>query len=231
MTPLTPAPDTQRMARLAGLLYLVVIVTGLGAELALRGPLIDLGDAEATAAHIRAAPGTFRLALAADLAMALCDAGLAILLYLIFRAVAPGLALAAMVFRLIQTVLVAANLLALVTAWLVLTRADSLAGAPALALVFLDLHGHGYDLGLVFFGVNSLLMGWLVSRSGVIARLFGAGLALAGLVYLIGSGLRFFAPDWAAAFAPAYAITILAEAAFCLRLLARPLAVTAPAPA
>jgi hypothetical protein len=219
MTPLTLTQDLACKARLAGLLYLVIIVTGLGAELGLRGPLIDLSDAEATAAAILAAPGQFRLAIGADLMMALCDAGLAILLYLIFRTMAPGFALSAMVFRLIQTVLIAASLMALLTAWLVLTRADGLSDAPTLALVFLDLHAHGYDLGLVFFGVNSLIMGLLVWRSGLFAKAFGGSLAVAGLVYLIGSGLRFFAPDLSVPFAPAYVFVIIAETAFCLRLL------------
>ncbi|THD82376.1 DUF4386 domain-containing protein [Aliigemmobacter aestuarii] len=221
MTPLTLTQGLARNARLAGLLYLVIIVTGLGAELGLRGPLIDLGDADATAAAILASPGQFRLAIAADLVMALSDAGLAILLYLIFRAMAPGLALAAMVFRLIQTVLIAASLMALLTAWLVLNRAEGLNDTPTLALVFLDLHAHGYDLGLVFFGVNSLIMGLMVGRSGLFAKAFGAGLLVAGLVYLTGSGLRLFAPDWSAVFAPAYGLTILAETAFCLRLLSQ----------
>ena len=85
--------------------------------------------------------------------------------------------------------------------------------------MFLDLHGHGYDLGLIFFGVNSLIMGLLVWRSGHFAKVFGAGLAIAGLVYLIGSGLRFFSPEWSQAFVPAYLLTILAETAFCIRLL------------
>ncbi|SDL79429.1 DUF4386 domain-containing protein [Maricaulis salignorans] len=219
MTNLTLTPDLARRARLAGLFYLVIIIAGLGAELGLRGPLIDLADADATAAAILAAPGQFRLAIAADLVMALCDAGLAILLYLVFRAAAPGLALSAMVFRLIQTVLIAANLMALQAAWLILSGADGLADAHALALVSLDLHGHGYDLGLVFFGVNSVMMGLLVWRSGLISKVFGAGLVIAGLVYLTGSGLRFFAPEWSAAFTPAYGVTILAETAFCLRLL------------
>ena len=221
MPPLTLTRDLARKARLAGLLYLVIIITGLGAELGLRGPLIDLGDADATAAAILAAPGRFRLAIAADLVMALSDAGLAILLYLIFRTMAPGLALSAMVFRLIQTVLIAASLMALVTASLVLTHADGLSDAPLLALVFLDLHAHGYDLGLVFFGMNSLIMGCLVWRSGVFAKAFGAGLAAAGLVYLAGSGLRLLAPEWSSMFTPAYGLTILAEAAFCLRLLSQ----------
>lgn len=219
MTDAALTPDFARQARLAGLLYLIIIVTGLGAELGLRAPLIDLGDAEATAAAILGSPGQFRLAIGADIVMALSDAGLAILLYLIFRTLAPGLALSAMVFRLIQTVLIAASLMALLTAWLLLSRAEDLADAPTLALVFLDLHAHGYDLGLVFFGVNSLFMGLLVWRSDRFAKAFGAGLAVAGLVYLIGSGLRFFAPDLSSAFMPAYGLTILAETAFCLRLL------------
>lgn len=219
MTNLVLTPEFARSARLAGLLYLIIIVAGLGAELGLRGPLIDLADADGTATAVLAAPGQFRLAIAVDLIMALCDAGLAILLYLIFRAAAPGLALSAMVFRLIQTVLIAANLMAMQTAWLLLSSTPGPSDTHALALLFLDLHGHGYDLGLVFFGVNSLMMGALVWRSGVFARGFGVGLALAGLVYLVGSALRFFAPDLSAAFAPAYGLTILAESAFCLRLL------------
>jgi hypothetical protein len=219
MTILTLTPALAQRMRLAGLLYLVIIIAGLGAELGLRGPLIDLGDADATAAAILGAPGRFRLAMAADLLMALCDAGLAILFYLMFRAIAPGLALTAMVFRLIQTVLIAANLMALQAAWLLIAQAPAMSEAHTLALVFLDLHGHGYDLGLVFFGAGSLMMGALVWRSGLFAQVFGAGLAVAGIIYLIGSGLRFFAPGLSSAFAPAYAITILAEMAFCLRLL------------
>lgn len=203
MTELTLTPGLVRQIRLAGLLYLIIIVAGLGAELGLRGPLIDLADAEGTATAILAAPGQLRLAIAADLIMALCDAGLAILLYLIFRSVASGLALSAMVFRLIQTVLIAANIITMQTAWLLITGGAEIADAKALALVFLDLHGHGYDLGLVFFGVNSLIMGMLVWHSGVFARVFGIGLGAACLVYLTGSALRFFAPDLSAAFAPA----------------------------
>lgn len=219
MTDLTLTEDLVRKIRLAGLFYLIIILAGLGAELGLRGPLIDLSNAEGTATAILAAPGRFRLAIAADLVMALCDAGLAILLYLIFRSVAPGLALSAMVFRLIQTVLIAANLLAMQAAWLLISGSDGLADANALASMFLDLHGHGYDLGLVFFGINGLIMGALVWRSGLFARGFGVGLAIAGMVYLVGSSLRFFAPELSSAFAPAYGLTILAETAFCLRLL------------
>lgn len=42
-----PIPPQQ--ARYAGLLYLIIILCGVGSEVALRGPLSDLGSAEATA--------------------------------------------------------------------------------------------------------------------------------------------------------------------------------------
>jgi hypothetical protein len=49
MTALVLNPGLVRQIRLAGILYLIIIVAGLGAELGLRGPLIDLADAETTA--------------------------------------------------------------------------------------------------------------------------------------------------------------------------------------
>jgi len=108
---------------------LLIIVAGLGADRALLGPLIDLGDAVGTAAAILAAPGQFRLAIAADLVMAFCDAGPAILLCLIFRTASSGLALSAVVSRMIQTALIAASLLAMQTAWLLISGGDGLVDA------------------------------------------------------------------------------------------------------
>lgn len=218
------AQSDRTSLRLAGLLYLAIIVSGISAEVVLRGPLIDFGSAAATADAIRGAGSSFQLAIAADLVMAVADAALAILLYLIFRPVAPVLALSAMVFRLIQSVLIAANLMNMQAAWLLVSGGQDLSGlgdaqAEAMALHYLNLHAHGYDLGLVFFGINSLLTGVLIWRSGLFPWLIGAGVAAAGIVYLVGSGLRFFAPGLFAVFAPAYGLPVLAETAFCIALL------------
>lgn len=215
------APST---ARLAGILYLVIIVFGISAEVLFRGPLVDFGSAASTAAAIRDATGSFQLAIAADIVMAAADAALAILLYVIFRPVAPVLALAAMVFRLVQSVMIAANLMNMQAAWLLISGGQDVTGlapgqAEAMALHFLNLHAHGYDLGLVFFGINSLLTGLLIWRSYLFPRFIGAGIGLAGIIYLVGSTLRFFAPDLFAVFSPAYGLTVLTESAFCIALL------------
>ncbi len=213
-------PSTASL-RLAGLLYLTIIICGLGAEVVFRGPLVDFANSAATAEAIREATGHFRLAIAADIVMAAADAALAILLYLVFRPVAPVLALAAMVFRLIQSAMIAMNLMHMQSALLLITGAPGLAPAQAeaMALHSLSLHAHGYDLGLVFFGINSLLTGYLIWLSGLFPRVIGSGIFIAGLVYLTGSALRFFAPALFDSFVPAYGVTILAEGAFCLILL------------
>jgi len=211
-------------ARFAGLLYLIIIVLGIGSELALRAPLINLSNAQVTAEAILAATGSFRASIAADLIMALADAGLAVLLFVLFRPIAPTLALAAMVFRLVQSVIIGANLMNLQAAFLLITGGQDISAfapgqADAMAALFLNMHGHGYDLGLVFFGFNSLMTGALIWRSGFVPKILGAGIAAAGIVYLIGSAFRFFAPEFSAAFAPVYGLTALAETAFCLWLL------------
>lgn len=218
------SPTDRSTAQGAGLLYLIIIVCGISAEVALRGPLVDFASASGTAAAIRGGALAFQAAIAADVVMALADAALAVLLFVLFRPVAPVLALAAMIFRLIQSALIGANLMNMQAAWLLITAGQDIAaldpGQPeALANLFLNLHAHGYDLGLVFFGVNSLLTGALIWKSGFVPRLLGAGIALAGAVYLTGSTLRFLAPAAFETFAPAYGLTLLAEAAFCLWLL------------
>jgi hypothetical protein len=217
--PITAAPaNPAAVARIAGALYLGIIVLGIWSELAVRAPLAVPGDPAATVANIRGAEALLRLSLAADTLMAVFDVALAVLLFVLLRPVDALLALVAMAFRLIQAAVIGAALLNQQAALLVLGGGG---GGPELAALFLDLQSHGYDLGLIFFGVNSLVTGYLVYRSGFLPRFVGAGVIAAGIVYLIGSYLRILAPGWVDAFAPAYAIPLVAETAFCLWLLLR----------
>lgn len=216
----TPA-NTAGTARTAGVLYLVIIVLGIASEVAIRAPLLTVGDTAATAANVRGAEGLFRLSLAADTVMACADAALAVLLFLLLRSVNGTVALMAMVFRLLQAAVIGANLLNQQAVLLVLGGGAGLGEADALATLFLTLHGYGYDLGLIFFGVNSLLTGYLLIRSGWLPVVIGWGIVAAGLVYLVGSYLRILAPDAYDAFVVAYFVTLVAELAFALWLLVR----------
>jgi hypothetical protein len=222
------APEArQRAARLAGLCYLVIIICGVGGEVALRAPLVTPGDAAATAEAIRGAEGLWRLSMAADAAMAVADVALGVLLAALFWTFAPVIAAMAMAFRLVQAAILGLNLGELNGALLWLETGDALAEVAALQAI--ARHAAGYDLGLVFFGVNCLLTGWLIWRSGYLPRGIGAAVAVSGLVYLAGSGARFLAPEAMDYVAPAYAIPFLAESAMCLWLLLFGMRPAAPA--
>lgn len=213
----------QRLARIAGLFYLVIILCGMGSEIGVRLPNVVPDDPAATAANLAEKPGLFRLSFIADAIMALSDVALAVLLFALLRPAGALLSLLAMAFRLIQAALIGASLLFQHAALLAATGAPGFeAGSrEALAAFFLDIHAHGYDLGLIFFGVACLLLGLLIWRSGYLPRRLGVLVFAAGPVYLAGSFVRFLAPEFHGAIQPAYIVPLIAETAFALWLLVR----------
>lgn len=222
----TASAFTQRReACLAGLLYLLIIVCGIGSEAFIRQALRIPGDAQATAANILASEGLFRLGFMADVVMALSDVALAVLLYVMLASVSRTVALLATAFRLVQTAIVGNNLLNHHASLRVLDGAEASFDAfntsqlETLASFALDTHAHGYDLGLFFFGINSILMGALLYRAEYAPKALGVVMCLAGGVYLVGSTLRFAAPTAAGPFAEAYVIPVIAELSFAVWLL------------
>lgn len=208
--------EAARLPRLAGVLYLVIILCGVWSEGLVRGQLVDPGDAAATAEAVGARLGLFRASLVADTLMTLADVGLAVVFLVLLRPAGATLALAAAAFRLVQAALIGASLAALSGVPLALEQ-----GEDALALTLIGIHAGGYDLGLMFFGVTCFAMCALLLRSGGVPRPIALGIGLSGGVYMLGSLLRFMAPGWHAAFQPTYLVPLLAESALCLWLLIR----------
>lgn len=210
-----PAPHAA-LARSAGLAYLVIILAGVSAEMILRAPLAAVADGSAMARAVLDHLGAFRLSLAADVVMIAADIALALLLFVLLRPAGRDLALAALVLRLMQAAIIAASLVLLST-----VPGLAVAGETALVAAFVEAHATGYDIGLIFFGLNSLVMAKLLAASGGVPRWISAGIGLSGLVYLAGSTIRLTAPALSAAFEPAYILPLVAESALCLWLLIR----------
>lgn len=210
---MTPPNTDPRLVRLAGALYLIIILCGLTAELVLRGPLLH-GTTEAIAAALEANIAQLRLSLLADTVMLLADVTLALLFFFLLRPISEPLALAAMVFRLGQAVLIGASLMALASA------PSLLADAPRMAVHMTEVHAIGYDVGLILFAVNSAIMAVLLWR-GSVPNLIAIGIAASALVYLAGSLTRLVAPEWTGVIEPAYVIPMVSESALCLWLLIR----------
>ena len=213
-------------ARMAGVFYLIIIVLGIWSEAFVRSSLFIPDDPMGTTANIIGAEGLFRLSMAADAIMVIADVALAAALFLLLRPVSAPLALTAMLFRLIQAAIIGMNLLNQDAALAIINGGATMAAfegaeVDALASLSLMLHGNGYDIGLIFFGVNSLLTGALLFKSGYFPKTLGILIIGAGLVYLTGSFLVLLAPQLSGPFSMAYALPLLAETAFCLWLLIR----------
>ena len=227
MKNLTANSTTQKQARIAGLLYLIIIICGLFAEGIVRGSLVVTGDAAATANNIVASGMLFRLGFLADLIMITSDVALALVLYLLFRPVDAGLALLAAFFRLAQAVTLAVNLLNHFAAGLVLNEADWLTAfdpdqLQSLAYFFLEMHNFGYYAGLVFFAIHCLLLGNLMCRSGWFPKILAAFLVVASISYAGGSLAVFLWPHYEPliSVSPLYVgPAIVAELSVCLWLL------------
>lgn len=224
MTDSITADRMRPIARLAGVLYLIIIICGIASEVGIRSGLIVAGDAAATATNIRSATGLFRMSLVLDSIMLMADVAIAVLLYWLLASAGQLLSLTAAAFRLIQASLIGVSLLVYFGAFLLLTGSAVPNGfesgqVESLALLFLDMHGHGYDLGLVFFAVSNVLLGVLVIRSALFPDILGYGLIAAAAVYLAGSSVRFLAPAYLSVVEPAYIVPLVAELAFGLWLL------------
>lgn len=185
MTTISP----KRLARTAGLLYLVIFVMAPFAFLLAKESLIVAGDATATAANIVESESMFRLGMTAEAAIFLVEIVLTAVLYVLFRPVSRPVSLAAAFARLGEAVVQGVNLLTSVlvltvvggAGYLTVVGADQL---DAWALLFLEANEFMVLVWGLFFGLHLLLLGWLVYRSGFLPRVIGALLGLASLGYL-----------------------------------------------
>lgn len=207
---MTPSVEhsPQRYARLAGVLYLAIIVLGLFGELFVRATLVVPGDATATFNSIAASPLLWRAGIVGDLLMHVLDLPVIVILYLLLRPVNKGLALLATFINLIQTAVLAANKLNLLVplflqddaGYLKAFSAEQLHAVSALAI---NAHGYGFGIGLVFFGFACLVRGYLIFRSGYLPKALGLLMLVAGLSYLTNSFALLLAPTLADAIFPA----------------------------
>ncbi len=220
-----PSPDLspKLQARLAGLLYVLVIILGGYAELAGRQGLVVAGDPAATAQAIMAHQGSFRVGFAAEMMTNVLAIPATLIIYRLLAPSGPFLALLAVAFDLTQNTINAVN------AWTQFAPLTFLSGSPDLAAIphaqlaawarlALKWHDVGFSVGLTFFGFALPIYGYLIFRSGYLPRWLGALYAFAGACYLLNSYAYFFAPGLPLA---SYAMlgSLVGEGAFALWLL------------
>jgi len=215
----------QVYARTGGVLYLILILAGMFAVIFVRDKFIVSGDVAATAHNIMAHPLLWRMGIAADLVMHICDVPVMLVLFVLLRPVNKNLALLSLLFNVVQTAVLVANKLSLIAALFPLGNADYLkAFGPhqlyAQAYLSLKLHDYGFGVGLIFFGFTCLVNGHLIFRSGYLPKAIGVLMQIAGLCYLMNSFALLLAPAFAAQLFPWIILPcFIAELLFCLWLI------------
>jgi Domain of unknown function (DUF4386) len=223
----TPHFAVSKYARLAGCAYLAIILLGLFGEAWVRGTLLMPGDAQATLNNIAAAQNLWRAGIAGDLLMHVLDAPLIVFFYLLLKPVSQALALVATVLNIVQTCVLVANKLTLVVPLLVIENAAQLNGSAqstwtSSGHLAIQLHGHGFAVGLIFFGFACLIRGHLIFKSTCLPKGLGLLLAIAGACYLVNSFALLLTPSLASVLFPAILVpAFLGELALCFWLMVK----------
>jgi hypothetical protein len=194
-------------ARIAGALYLIGGTLGGFAEVFVRGKLVVHDDAAATATNILTHELFYRVGGVADLVSLVCDTAVALLFYDLFKPTSRSLSLLAAFFRLTWVAPMVLNSLNYFAPLVLLGSSRYLAAferdqLQGLAYTSLKLYAQGYNIGLVFFGITCLLLGYLIFKSTFLPRVLGVLMAIAGLCYLINSFANFLSPPFAHALFP-----------------------------
>jgi hypothetical protein len=221
----TVSGSIQAYARTAGALYLVIIVIGLLGEAVVRGSVIVSGNAAATARHIMESEFLWRLGIAGELVLLVCAVALTLLWYVLLRPVNRNLTLLAIFFAVISLAVESVSALYLQAALAPLSSAGYLqvldpAQRHAMAYLAIVSHANAFGVALVFFGVECLIVGYLIRKSGYFPKAIGVLMQIAGLCYLVNSFSLALSPSLASVLFPAIlAPAFIGESSFCLWLL------------
>jgi hypothetical protein len=182
--------STKNPGRFAGLLYLLTSIVGFFAMGYVPGKLIVHANAAATANNISASETLFRLGIAGELIGQAGFIFVALALYELLRGVNRRHASLMVMLIVVSIPIAFLNELNAIAALVLVRGADFLSmfekpQRDALAMLFLNLHHHGFVVAEIFWGLWLFPLGLLVYRSRFLPRFLGVWLALAGFAWVI----------------------------------------------
>ena len=190
----------KRLARIAGVLYLLNGISSGFAFAYVLGRVFVPGAAAATAAKVAANAELVRMGVVADLFNGAEWIFLAMALYLLLKHVHQGAAGAMVVLVAIGSAIVCLNEVFQFESVRIATdssyaAAFGAAGSNALVLLLLEIHHYGFLAAQIFFGLWLVPLGYLAYRSEMFPKALGAALIVGGSCYLVGLLAVFLVPD------------------------------------
>lgn len=217
----------QTAARIAGVMYLLIVFVGVFGQAFVRDRIVVSGDAAATAQNLVASATMWRASVSAELAYLVLAVGVDVLLYRLFRPVNPTIALLAFALNLVSIATEVIGRFMLLAPLVLLSDAPYLQpiaadARQALGYAFLRLHDYGWALALIFFGAVCIAWGQLIRTSRFLPAVLGWLMQLAGVCYLVNSYALLLSPPIASALFPAILLpAFVAELGLALWLVTR----------
>jgi Domain of unknown function (DUF4386) len=189
----------KKAARIAGAIYLSMVVTGPFSLIYVPSKLIVRGNAAATSDNILAHETMFRLSIMADLVGQVIFICLAIALYRLLSRVNKIWAGLMVAFVLVSAAVGFVNTLNDIAALTLFRGADFLTvfdkpQRDALGMLFIRLHSQGIFIDEIFWGLWLFPFGLLVFRSGFLPRFIGGWLMINCFGYVVLSFTALFFP-------------------------------------
>lgn len=213
-----------KIARTAGLLYLIYIVVHISADVIGRSRIIVYGDAMTTAKNILASASQFQIGFVLDLFAAVLFLLTAWALYKLLKPVNENMALLFLLLNADGVALQAASNLFLPVSQMLLSGADyAKAFQPdqqqALAMSFLYLYKNGFMIAQIFYGAWLFPLGYVVFKSGFLPKVLGIVLMIHCCTWLMNSLQFFLFPGFTAIAYVSYPLGFIAEFGLSLWLL------------
>ncbi len=192
-------PPTNKAARIAGGVYLSMVLTGSFSLIYVPAKLIVRGNASATADNILAHETMFRLSIMSELVGQVIFICLAIALFRLLSGVNKTWAGLMVTFVLVSAAVGFLNALNDVAALILFRGGEFLtvfdaAQREALGMLFVRLHGQGNIINELFWGLWLFPFGLLVFCSGFLPRVLGVWLMINCFGYLALSVTALFFP-------------------------------------
>jgi Domain of unknown function (DUF4386) len=192
----------KKTARLAGLLYLILVITGVYSIMFISSQIISQGDAVATAKNILANEFLFRTGLINDIISNTIFVLLVLVLYRLFKQVNERQAKLMVALVIVQIpavfIMVAFDITSMMIFKGEILKTFELNQRQDLAMLFLKINDYGMVALEVFWGLWLIPFGQLVYKSGFIPRIFGILLIIAGIAYIVDSSTFMLFPNYRA---------------------------------
>ena len=180
---------SNQLAKITGVLYLLLIPLGILGIIYIPETLIIPGDIKTTISNIIANETLFRISIISALLVQVVNILVVLFLYKLLKPVNKDIAALMVIFLLVAVPIAFINELNHVAVLQLLHSSNH-----KLVALFLDLHNGGIYIAQVFWGLWLLPMGYLVYKSVFLPKLIGILLMIGCFGYLADTSMYFLFP-------------------------------------